>query len=163
MSCDIYTCDTVTKLQNWFSVSVLREITSLVTGGGRNFLRIVSNGGLWNKATRLIGNGCQRLSSEAKWGDLETSFDLFRTNILFAIFLCSSLSSFSLFFSFVFYLSFHWINMAQDRDRWRALVNTVPNLRVTSEAENFLTGWATVSFSRRILFHGVRWIKNAKF
>jgi hypothetical protein len=23
-----------------------------------------------------------------------------------------------------------WINMAQDRDRWRALVNTVMNLRV---------------------------------
>jgi hypothetical protein len=24
-----------------------------------------------------------------------------------------------------------WINMAQDRDRWRALVNTVMNLRVS--------------------------------
>jgi hypothetical protein len=24
----------------------------------------------------------------------------------------------------------HWINLAQDRDRWRALVNTIMNLRV---------------------------------
>jgi hypothetical protein len=33
----------------------------------------------------------------------------------------------------------NWIQWAQDRDRWRALVNTVMNLRVSQNAGNFLT------------------------
>jgi hypothetical protein len=48
-----------------------------------------------------------------------------------------------------------WIEMAQNRNKWRALWNAVINVWVPKNAGNFLTSWEPVSFSRRNLLHGV--------
>jgi hypothetical protein len=41
-----------------------------------------------------------------------------------------------------------WIDMAQDWGQWRALVNTVLNLRVPQNSGKFLSGCTIGSFSR---------------
>jgi hypothetical protein len=48
-----------------------------------------------------------------------------------------------------------WIDMAQDWDQWRALVNTVMNLRVPQNVGEFLNNCVTGGFSRRAQLHGV--------
>jgi hypothetical protein len=48
-----------------------------------------------------------------------------------------------------------WIDLTEGRDRWRALVYTVMNLRVPKNAGSFLSSLGHFSFSGRTLLHGV--------
>jgi hypothetical protein len=48
----------------------------------------------------------------------------------------------------------NWIGVAQDRDKWLALVNEEMNRQVPQKARNFLTSLKLVSFSIVTLLHG---------
>jgi hypothetical protein len=47
----------------------------------------------------------------------------------------------------------NWVDVAQNRDQWRALVNTVMNLQVRQNAGKFLSSCTVGSFSRRAQLH----------
>jgi hypothetical protein len=49
----------------------------------------------------------------------------------------------------------HWIDLALDRDQWRALVNTAINLLVPLNTGKFLNSCTTGGFSRRAQLHDV--------
>jgi hypothetical protein len=49
----------------------------------------------------------------------------------------------------------NWIDLAQDRDQWRTLVNTIMNLRVPLNVGKFLSSCTTGGFSRKAHPHGV--------
>jgi hypothetical protein len=48
-----------------------------------------------------------------------------------------------------------WIGLAQDRDQWKVLVNTVMNFAVSQNVGKFLSGLPTGCFSRRAQLHAV--------
>jgi hypothetical protein len=52
-------------------------------------------------------------------------------------------------------MGMHGIDMVQDRDRCWALVNAVMNLRFPQNSENDLNSCGPVSFSGKVLLHGV--------
>jgi hypothetical protein len=48
-----------------------------------------------------------------------------------------------------------WVKAAQNRVQWRTLINTIINFSVPRKAENFITCFATICFSRSPLSQGV--------
>jgi hypothetical protein len=53
-----------------------------------------------------------------------------------------------------------WIDLAQDRETWRALVNAVMDIQVPYTEGNLFTSWGTDSFLERTLLQGVSKLKS---
>jgi hypothetical protein len=43
----------------------------------------------------------------------------------------------------------NWIDLAQDRDHWKAIVNVLMNLRISYNFVKFLSGCKTCGFSKK--------------
>jgi hypothetical protein len=54
--------------------------------------------------------------------------------------------------------SMDWIDLAQDRDQWRTLVNTAMSLWVPYDLGKFLSSLATSGFTRRAQLHAVSYL-----
>jgi hypothetical protein len=53
-----------------------------------------------------------------------------------------------------------WIDLAQDRNRWRAFENAVMHLRILYNMGNFLISWGAAIFSRRTQLRAVTTINS---
>jgi hypothetical protein len=57
--------------------------------------------------------------------------------------------------------SVDWIQVAQDRDRWRALVNTVMNLRVLASRSQLVIFHLIFTVDNRYIF--LKYVSNRKY
>jgi len=48
-----------------------------------------------------------------------------------------------------------WIDLAQHKDKWQAVLSSAMHNRVPLNGGNFLTSWGTISFSRKTPIPGI--------
>jgi hypothetical protein len=53
----------------------------------------------------------------------------------------------------------NWVDLAQDRKKWRVILNAVMDLRVPLNVKNLLNSLRVVNFSRWTLLQGVNYPK----